>query len=103
MNLYLVRVDNEDGENLDQHVIARSPSAAVELWKQNADLEDEWSTLDGFLVHLVMPLGPRIPDHPLGPRTPQVLSWSDPVHFPVKTIKDRSGPRSITRHFDLLR
>ena len=94
MNLYLVRADNEDGENLDQHVIARSPSEAVELWKQNADLEGDWGTLDGFLVHLVMPLGPR---------TPQVLPWSDPVHFPVKTIVDSSGPRSITRHFDLLR
>ncbi len=96
MNLYLVRADNEDGENLDQHVIARSPSAAVELWKQNADLDGDWSTLDGFLVHLVVPL-----DGPVG--IAQALPWSTPVHFPVKTIDDSFGPRSITRHFDLLR
>lgn len=102
MNLYLVRVDNEDGENLDQHVIASSPSQAVELWKQqSADLEDEWSTLDGFRVHLV--LAADGPHHSMRADTAQVLPWSYPVEFPVKTIVDSWGPRSITRHFDLLR
>lgn len=101
MNLYLVRADNEDGENLDQHVVARSASEAVELWKQNADRAGDWSTHDGFLVHLV--LAADGPHHSMRADAAQVLPWSDPVDFPVKTIVDSWGPRSITRHFDLLR